>query len=51
MGKIYARRIHDYVTYGTETKYHSIEDVPAKYQAATRAAYEELYGRPVPEAA
>lgn len=50
MGKIYAERIHDYVTYGIETKYKTINDVPAKYQAATRVAYEQKYGRPVPEA-
>lgn len=35
-GKIFARRIHD----GAIT----IEDVPGKYQTATRIAYKQLYG-------
>lgn len=50
MGNIYATLIHDYVVYGKESKYHTIEDVPAKYQTATRVAYEKKYGVPVPEA-
>ena len=50
MGKVYASLIHEYVTFGIDTKYHSINDVPAKYQAATRTAYEQKYGVPVPEA-
>ena len=49
MGKVYARLIHAYVYDGTPTKYESINDVPAKYQAATRAAWDELYGTPIPE--
>lgn len=49
MGKIYARLIHKNVYEGIDTPYASINDVPAKYQAATRAAWDELYGIPIPE--
>ena len=51
MGKIYARLIFDYNYNGVDTKYHTINDVPAKYQAATRTAWDQLYGIPMPEAA
>jgi len=50
MGKIYARLIHKQVYEGIETGYASINDVPAKYQAATRVAWDQLYGTPIPEA-
>lgn len=36
MAKIYARQIHE----GKRT----IEEVPERYQAATRAAYFDIYG-------
>lgn len=50
MAKVYASLIHEYVTYGIEDiKFRSIKDVPPKYQAATRTAYEQKYGRPAPE--
>lgn len=49
MGKIYARLIHKYNYEGIDTAYHTINDVPAKYQAATRVAWDELYGTPIPE--
>lgn len=49
MGKIYARLIHKQVVEGIDTGYSSINDVPAKYQAATRTAYKELFGVNVPE--
>jgi len=49
MGKVYARLIHDYVRYGIDTSYHSIADVPNKYKAATRTAYEALFGTEAPE--
>ena len=49
MGKIYARLIHKQVYEGIETGYASINDVPAKYQAATRTAWDQLYGTPIPE--
>lgn len=51
MGKIYARLIHKQVFEGIQTGYASINDVPAKYQAATRTAWDQLYGTPIPEAA
>ena len=40
MGKIYARLIHKQVYEGIDTGYSSINDVPARYQAATRAAWD-----------
>ena len=49
MGKIYARLIYENVYKGIPTGYSSINDVPAKYQAATRVAWEQLYGIPIPE--
>jgi hypothetical protein len=49
MGKIYARLIYNYQTYGTDTKYKTLADVPEKHQEATRVAYFELYGMNVPE--
>jgi hypothetical protein len=49
MGKIYARLIHKQVYEGIETGYNDINDVPAKYQAATRTAWKKLYGTPIPE--
>lgn len=49
MGKIYARLIHKQVAEDINTGYYTINDVPAKYQAATRAAYKELFGVDVPE--
>ena len=49
MGKIYARLIHKQVYEGIDTGYSSINDVPARYQAATRAAWNQLYGTPIPE--
>ena len=49
MGNIYARLIHKQVYEGIDTGYYSIQDVPAKYQAATRTAYKKLYGSDVPE--
>lgn len=48
MGKIYARLIHKNVVEGIDTPYSCIEDVPAKYQEATRVAYRQLYGVDVP---
>lgn len=48
MGKIYARLIYNYQTYGQETKYKTLLDVPEKWRDATRQAYEELYGLDVP---
>lgn len=50
MGKVYARLIHKQVYEGIDTGYYSINDVPAKYQDATRVAYKQLYGHDVPEA-
>ena len=44
MAKIYARTIHD----GTNPKYTSWEDVPKKWQEATKAAYLDLYGEECP---
>lgn len=49
MGKIYARLIHKNVYEGIPTEYASINDVPVKYQAATRDAWDALYGTPIPE--
>jgi hypothetical protein len=49
MGKIYARLIHKQVYEGIDTGYNSINDVPAKYQPATRVAWDQLYGTPIPE--
>lgn len=49
MGKIYARLIFKNVVDGVDTGYASIADVPAKYQAATRTAYKELFGVDAPE--
>lgn len=51
MGKIYARLIHKQVYEGIDTGYYSLADVPAKYRAATEAAWDQLYGIPMPEAA
>lgn len=48
MGKIYARLIHKQVYEGIETGYNDINDVPKKYQDATRAAWDQLYGIPMP---
>ncbi len=48
MGKIYARLIHKQNYEGIDTGYYTINDVPAKYQAATRKAWDELYGIPMP---
>lgn len=44
MAKIYARTIHD----GTNEKYTSWRDVPARWQQATKDAYMELYGQECP---
>ena len=49
MGKIYARLIHKQVYEGIDTGYYTIDDVPAKYQDATRTAWDQLYGTPIPE--
>lgn len=48
-GKIYARLIYKWQTYGIETKYKSLAQVPEKYKEATRQAYWDLYGLEVPE--
>lgn len=44
MGKIYARLIYKNNYEGIDTGYASINDVPPKYQAATLAAWDQLYG-------
>lgn len=50
MGKVFARLIHKQVYEGIDTGYYSINDVkPSKYQPATREAWAELYGTPIPE--
>lgn len=49
MGKIYARLIYKYQTYGEDTKYKTLADVPDKHKEATKAAYWELFGLKVPE--
>ena len=49
MGKIYARLIHKQVYEGIDTGYSSLDDVPAKYRSATEAAWDALYGIPMPE--
>ncbi|MBP5325311.1 MAG: hypothetical protein J6Y86_07450 [Pseudobutyrivibrio sp.] len=51
MGKIYARLIHKQVYEGIETGYYSLSDVPAKYQSATRTAWDSLFSYPLPETA
>jgi len=51
MGKIYARLIHKQVVEGIDTGYYTINDVPIKYQDATRVAYKQLFGVDVPEEA
>lgn len=48
MGKIYARLIHKQNYEGIDTGYYTINDVPKKYQAATRTAWDQLYGIPMP---
>lgn len=51
MGKIYARLIYKYQTYGIETSYTCIADVEEKkpqYVEATQAAYLELFGEECP---
>lgn len=48
MGKIYARLIYKYVTYGINTGYKKLSDVPVKYQGDTKIAYKELFGTDCP---
>lgn len=48
MGNVYARLIYKTNYEGLDSKYHTLSDVPAKYQAATRAAWDQLYGIPMP---
>ena len=48
MGKIYARLIYKYVTYGINTGYKKLSDVPVKYQGDTKIAYKELFGADCP---